>query len=100
MPVATTRRPTGSPYEAALHDAFFSLHPQVQRAHLAPLSARGSLQVEHGPHWWTKPLIKLLKLPAAGVSEPVRLEVTAERDELVWARRIGAVDLRTRQRAV
>ena len=86
-----------SPYEAALGEAFLALDPEVQRAHLAPLVAVGTLDVEHGSHWTAKPLVKLLRLPNAGRSQPVQLVVTTDGDALVWTRRIGNVDLRTRQ---
>ena len=89
----------GSPYEAALGGAFPTLAPEVQRAHRAPLVAAGALDVEHGSHWLTPVLVKLLKLPAGGCGQRTRLEVASEGDELVWTRQIGAVTLRTRQRA-
>lgn len=45
-------------------------------------------------------MIWLMKLPAAGVRQPVRLEVAEDGSELVWTRRIGATILETRQQAV
>ena len=86
-----------SPYETALQDGFSRLAPEVRRAHLAPLIATGTLDVEHGSHWLVPMLIRLLKLPAAGSGLPTRLEVTTRGDELLWSRRIGDVVLRTRQ---
>ena len=44
-------------------------------------------------------MIWLMKLPAAGPRQPVRLDVAEDGPELVWTRRIGASILRTRQRA-
>ena len=88
-----------SPYEAALGGAFETLPSEVQRAHVAPLVAVGTLDVDHGTHWMTPTLVKLFKLPNAGEAQRVQLEVTARGKELFWARRIGAVSLRTRQRA-
>jgi hypothetical protein len=44
-------------------------------------------------------MIWLLKLPAAGPSQPVWLDVAADGSELVWTRRIGESILRTRQYA-
>jgi hypothetical protein len=79
--------------------AFGSLHPHVRRAHLPPLRAEGTIEVEHGPGWLTGPMIWLMKLPAAGPRQPVRLDVAEEGSELVWTRRIGGSVLRTRQRA-
>lgn len=84
-------------YEAALQDAFLALDPQVQRAHLAPLVATGTIDVEHGSHPITKPLVKLMKLPRAGHAQTVWLEVRTEGDEVIWMRRIGDVSLHTRQ---
>lgn len=89
-----------SPYEAALGYAFEILPPEIRRAHLAPLVAEGTFDVDHGSHWITPTLVKLLKLPNAGRAQRVQLEVTARDEELLWARRIGDVSLRTRQRAL
>jgi hypothetical protein len=55
------------------------------------------MDVEHGPGWLTRPIIWLMKLPAAGPRQPVRLDVAEDGSELVWARRIGRSILRTRQ---
>ena len=86
-------------YEAVLGEAFASLHAHVRRAHLPPLCAEGTIDVEHGPGWLAHPIIWLMKLPAAGPRQPVRLDVAGEGSELVWTRRIGESILRTRQRA-
>ena len=96
LPPAGTR--SGSPYEAVLGEAFASLHAHVRRAHLPPLRAEGTIDVEHGPGWLVRPMIWLMKLPAAGPRQPVRLEVAGDGTELVWTRRIGRSLLRTRQR--
>ena len=57
------------------------------------------LDVEHGPGWLSRALIRLMKLPAAGGRQPVELDVAARGAELLWSRRIGRIVLRTRQRA-
>jgi hypothetical protein len=57
------------------------------------------MDVEHGPGWLTRPMIWLMKLPAAGAGQSVRLEVAGDGPELVWTRRIGGSALQTRQRA-
>jgi hypothetical protein len=44
-------------------------------------------------------MIWLMKLPAAGLRQPVRLDVAQDGSELVWRRRIGGSVLQTRQRA-
>jgi hypothetical protein len=88
-----------SPYEAVLGNAFASLHAHVRRAHLPPLRAEGTMDVEHGRGWLTRPMIWLLKLPAAGPRQMVRLDVAEDGPELVWTRRIGESILQTRQRA-
>jgi Domain of unknown function (DUF4166) len=88
-----------SPYEAVLGPAFASLHAHVRRAHLPPLSAEGTIDVEHGSGWLARPIIWLMKLPASGRRQPVRLDVAEDGSELVWTRRIGGSILRTRQRA-
>jgi hypothetical protein len=44
-------------------------------------------------------MIWLMKLPAAGPSQPVWLDVAEDGSELVWTRRIGDSILRTRQYA-
>lgn len=88
-----------SPYEIILGEAFGSLHPHVQRAHLPPLRAEGTIDVEHGAGWLVRPMIWLMKLPAAGPRQAARLDVAEDGSELVWMRRIGRSILRTRQRA-
>jgi hypothetical protein len=88
-----------SPYEAVLGEAFASLHAHVRCAHLPPLHAEGTIDVEHGPGWLARPMIRLMKLPAAGSRQPVWLDVAEDGSELVWTRRIGGSLLRTRQRA-
>jgi len=55
--------------------------------------------VEHGPGFLARPIIWLMKLPAAGLRQPVRLDVSQVGPELVWTRRIGGSMLRTRQYA-
>ena len=88
-----------SPYEAVLGEGFATLNPRVQRAHLPPLVAHGSLHVEHGSHLLTPLLIWILKLPAAGKAQPAQLEVVPAGHRLVWKRRIGPTLLRTVQHA-
>jgi hypothetical protein len=88
-----------SPYEAVLGATFASLHAHVGRAHVAPLRAEGSMDVEHGPGWLTPSIIWLMKLPAAGLGQQVRLDVATDGRDLVWTRRIGRSVLQTRQRA-
>ena len=88
-----------SPYEAVLGEAFASLHAHVRLAHLAPLRAEGTIDVEHGPGWLARSMIWLMKLPAAGPRQPVRLDVAGDGSELVWTRCIGRSLLRTRQYA-
>ena len=46
-----------------------------------------------------RPLIWLMKLPAVGCRQPVRLDVVEDGPDLVWTRRIGSSILRTRQHA-
>jgi hypothetical protein len=75
------------------------LHAHVRRAHLPPLRAEGTIDVEHGPGWLARAMVWLMTLPAAGPRQPVRLDVAEDGSELVWTRRIGGSILRTRQRA-
>ena len=44
-------------------------------------------------------MIWLMQLPAAGLRQPVRLDVANDGLEVVWTRRIGGVLLATRQHA-
>ena len=90
---------SASPYEAILGEAFASLHPHVRRAHLAPLRAEGTIDVEHGTGWFVRAIIWMMTLPAAGGDQPVRLDVAADGLDLLWTRGIGESVLRTRQRA-
>jgi len=83
-----------------LGEAFASLHAHVRRAHLPPLRAEGAIDVEHGQGWLARPMIWLMKLPAAGPRQSVRLDVAEDGPELVWTRHIGGSILRTRQRAI
>jgi hypothetical protein len=57
------------------------------------------MDVEHGPGWLARPVIWLMRLPAAGPHQPVRLDVAQDGSDLVWTRRIGESILKTRQRA-
>jgi hypothetical protein len=90
---------SGSLYEAALGPAFAGLHPQVRRAHLPPLRAEGTMDVEHGSGVLARLIVRLMNLPGAGRRQPVRLDVSARGQELEWSRRIGSSNLRTHQRA-
>jgi hypothetical protein len=89
-----------SPYEAVLGQAFASLHAHVRRAHVPPLHAEGTMDVEHGRGWLTRPMIWLMNLPPAGARQPVRLDGAMDGSELVWTRCIGGCVRRTRQRAI
>ena len=64
-----------SPYHELLGEAFDTLHPNVRRAHEAPLNAEGTFDVVHGTHRVTRMLVALMKLPAAGSRVPVALRV-------------------------
>jgi hypothetical protein len=88
-----------SPYEAILGEAFASLHAHVRGAHLPQLHAEGTIDVEHGPGWLARLIIRLMNLPDAGDGQPVQLDVAEDGPELIWTRRIGRTVLRTRQRA-
>ena len=98
MRPAVASRPA-SLYEAVLGDAFATLAPCVQRAHIPPLVARGSFDVEHGSHPLTAFFITLLQLPAPGAAQPVNLEVRSTTEGIAWMRRIGATESRTTQYA-
>ena len=99
MPSTVGMSGTSSPYQGALGSDFETLHPHVQRAHLPPLSATGTFDVEHGSTWFAPVLTRLLRLPAAGRTQSVRLEVRAEGDQLRWTRQIGVVRIVSRQHA-
>jgi hypothetical protein len=89
----------GSLYESVLGADFARLHPHVRRAHVAPLSAAGAVDVEHGSHWLVPLLVSLMRLPAAGPRQDVHLDVSGSAGRMDWVRRIGGTLLRTRQRA-
>jgi uncharacterized protein DUF4166 len=86
------------PYRTLLGVAFASLHPFVQRAHLAPLTARGTVDVTRGAHWASPLLARMMALPRAGAAQPVQLQVSNDGADMRWLRRIGNVPLHTRQR--
>jgi hypothetical protein len=88
-----------SPYEAVLGAAFASLHANVRRAHVAPLRATGTIDVEHGRGWLVRAIIRVMTLPAEGSRQPVWLDVAADGPDLIWTRRIGRSTLHTRHRA-
>lgn len=99
-------RDPNTPYREILGSAFDALHPNVRLAHSAPLAAEGVFDVEHGSQPLTRPLVALLKLPAAGRAVTVVLRVRldasradAARRTMHWERRIGATPLFTRQSA-
>lgn len=101
LPAAAVPRPgTSSPYQILLGEAFASLDARVRRGHLVPLAAEGTLDVRHGTDWLTPLMVRLMKLPAAGRGQRVRLDVTPFGADVEWTRRIGSSVLRTRQRAV
>ena len=54
---ALPARRSCSPYEVVLGEAFASLHAHVRRAHLPPLRAEGTIDVEHGTGWLARPMI-------------------------------------------
>jgi hypothetical protein len=85
------------PYASLLGAAYGTLDPMVRRAHEAPLSARGTLTVEHGDRWWTPLMVRAMRLPVAGPAQPVRLEVAASGSHLAWLRQIGSSPLHTVQ---
>ena len=71
----------------------------MRRAHLPPLRAEGTIDVEHGRGGLARAIIRLMMLPAAGPCQPARLQVAGDGAGLVWTRRIGGTLLETRQRA-
>jgi hypothetical protein len=87
-------------YESILGDRFSALDVSVRRAHLAPLTALGTLDVEYGSHWIVPLVAALLRLPAAGQRLPTRLTVVESGGGLAWTRRIGSSVVRTRERAI
>lgn len=86
-------------YESILGDRFSALDFSVRRAHAAPLTATGTLDVEHGSHWIVPLMVAMLRLPAAGQGLRTRLTVAASGDGLEWTRWIGSSVVRTRERA-
>jgi hypothetical protein len=95
-----------SPYHQLLGEAFDTLHPNVRRAHEAPLTAEGTFDVVHGDHRVTRMVVALMQLPAAGRRVPVTLSVAvgaartnARPLTLRWERRIGRTNLSTHQYA-
>lgn len=89
-----------TPYHAILGEAFETLHPNVRRAHEAPLTAEGTFDVVHGTHRFTRILVALMKLPAAGRQMPVTLSVAeAGPFTLRWERKFGQTPLCTHQHA-
>ncbi|MFI5385324.1 MAG: DUF4166 domain-containing protein [Fimbriimonadales bacterium] len=96
---ATLESAEKSPYRELLGEAFESLHPNVRMAHLLPLDADGSFDVAHGTHRLAPLFAKLLRLPASGLGQPVKLRLRAgsKPGEVVWRRQIGPSALNTVQ---
>ena len=91
-------------YRTVLGAAFDALHPHVKEAHTAPVHATGIMDVVHGTHRFTRVLAAVFRLPAAGRSQMVTLDVTEEpraagRFAMRWNRVIGDWTLRSRQTA-
>ena len=91
-------------YRTVLGAAFDALHPHVQEAHTAPIRATGTMDVVHGVHRFTRLFAAVFRLPAAGRSQIVTLDVTEEaraagRFEMRWNRVIGKWTLRSKQTA-
>jgi hypothetical protein len=66
---------------------------------MPPLRAEGTMDVEHGAGWLSRPMIWLMNLPAAGLRQQVRVDVDQDGEGVVWVRRIGQSVFTTRQRA-
>jgi hypothetical protein len=96
---ATIERTNRSPYEDILADSFDLLHPNVRNAHLVPLIAEGFVDVEHGIHWLTPLMVRLMRLPSAGPNQSVKLNVDARDANFEWNRTIGNSTFRTYQHA-
>jgi len=58
--VAHTGTSSTGVYPTVLGRAFDALHPHVREAHVAPLHARGAMNVEHGSHRMTRLLVGLM----------------------------------------
>lgn len=84
-------------YREILGSEFDSLHPHVQRAHIAPLTAVGSVEVTHGEGRMVKFFIRAMRLPKAGPAQTVELKVEDHPRALIWSRSIGQSPLQTRQ---
>lgn len=97
--LATPASTICSPYEAILGVSFGSLDAEVRRAHMPPLHAEGTIDVEHGAGWQVRAIGWLMHLPDAGLRQPVRLDVVGDASEIAWTRCIGGSRLRTRQHA-
>ena len=95
--------PARTPYQTLLGERYDLLHSHVRAAHEA-ITAEGRVDVVHGTHLLTPFFIRTMKLPAAGQSSPVRLQVVIDHAPadgpdaiMMWMRQIGATRLDTRQ---
>jgi len=104
---ARTSDVVSTPYQQLLGESYSRLHSLVHRAHQAPLSAEGAMDVVHGDRLLTPLLVLLMKLPAQGTQLPVVLHVSNASTggdgghggavAMVWRRQIGGTVLDTRQ---
>ena len=80
---------TASLYPRIVGPAWANLSEPVQRLHAGALQATGKFTVRHGERGPARLLIKLLRLPAAGVDIPVKLLVTTQSSGERWERTFG-----------
>lgn len=76
-------------YRTLLGDSYSSLHPHLRRAHEAPLSAAGVAKVRGAANLIACILARRMRLPRAGDSVTVRLEVTETPRGTEWSRFFG-----------
>lgn len=80
---------TSSLYPRIVGPAWANLSEPVQRLHAGALQGAGKFTVRHGERGTARLLVRLLRLPAAGVDIPVKLSVTTHKSGERWHRTFG-----------
>ena len=84
-------------YRRVAGPAFDHLPEAVKRAHGVPLSARGEVDVRWSDRRTTRLVGRAMGLPPEGTGMPLRLEVSADGERVVYDRWFGGHHLRTVQ---
>ena len=89
MKTSQPAQQNASLYPRIVGTAWANLSEPVQRLHTGAFEGAGKFTVRHGESSPARLLIKLLRLPAAGVDIPVKLSVITQKSGERWERTFG-----------